>query len=69
MGVLSYGIYPLFSSSIVGRDKSDLSVGTEGIPLMAIDHSAVALKKSLKVALKALAMGVDAAVDRKLFPK
>ncbi len=36
---------------------------------MAIDHSAVALKKSLKVALKALAMGVDAAVDRKLFPK
>lgn len=30
---------------------------------MAIDHSAVALKKSLKVALKALAMGVDVAVD------
>ena len=58
MGVLSYGIYILISSSILGRDKPDLSTGSGRIPLMTIDHSAVALKKSMKVALKALAVGV-----------
>ena len=63
MRALFYGIYILFSSSILGRDKTDLSIGTERIPLMAIDHPAVALKKSLKAALKVSAVGVDVAVD------
>jgi len=33
MGVLSYKIYILFSSSILGWDKTDLSIGTGRIPL------------------------------------